>query len=310
MPQGLFNNNLHWYNQDTIFDRLNEKSVSWRIYYGDIPQSLLLVHQWWPTNAFRYNRLSNFFVDASRAEKDFPEFTFIEPRYFFPDQNDDHPPHNTIHAQRLIADVYNALRSNKSLWESTLLIVNYDEHGGFYDHVSPPPAVPPDAFREEYTFDRFGIRVPCVLVSPWLKQGIVGAQFDHTSVLKYMIDKWDLAPLGARTAAATSVGECFANSRKARQDTPPKLSVPLLPMDVARLVESPPMGVEDRSDLLNENQRGLIAFAQTLETQLQDDPRKQMYRMKAMLQDTTSQVEIAKQQLDLFLRQQRALQTI
>jgi phospholipase C len=68
--------------------------------------------------------------------------------------------------------VYNALRANDALWMSTLLVVLYDEHGRFYDHVSPPAAVPPDDFQEEYSFDRFGVRVPAVLVSAWVDQGV------------------------------------------------------------------------------------------------------------------------------------------
>jgi len=121
---------LH-YDQDTIFDRLNERNISWRVYRGDIPQSLVLTHQQRPTNAWRYYRMSAFFTDAAGPEPKFPSYSFIEPSYNSPGQNDDHPPHSTMKAQELIAQVYNALRHNQDLWKSTLLVVLYDEHGGF-----------------------------------------------------------------------------------------------------------------------------------------------------------------------------------
>jgi phospholipase C len=105
----------------------------------------------------------------------------------------------------LIARVYNAIRRNTALWRTTLLAILYDEHGGFADHVPPPPAVPPDAHREEYTFDRLGVRVPVVLVSPWLAPQVVDASCDHTSLLQSLTQKWGLGPLGARTAQATDV---------------------------------------------------------------------------------------------------------
>lgn len=147
-------------------------------------------------------------------------------------QNDDHPPHDVMRAEKLIADVYNSIRKNDALWKSTLLIIFYDEHGGFYDHVEPPAAIPPDDRHQEYTFDRLGVRVPAILVSPWVDQRIEPTQFDHTSVLKYLTDKWKLGPLGRRTAAANSIG--IAITRKTPRDntvagvdlTPEELSPP------------------------------------------------------------------------------------
>ncbi len=84
------------------------------------------------------------------------------------------------------------------LWESSLLVVVYDEHGGFFDHVVPPPAIPPDQFVPEYDFRQYGLRVPAVLVSPWTEERVLSTPFDHTSILKYAIDKWDLRPLTDR----------------------------------------------------------------------------------------------------------------
>jgi len=116
-----------------------------------------------------------------------------------------------------VADVYNAIRSNPSLWANTLLMVYFDEHGGFYDHVTPPNTIPPDDNQHGFDFKQLGLRVPAILVSPWVKRGVNHTQFDHTSMLKYLSDKWGLGPLGARTAQANSIRPLFETTM--RDDT-------------------------------------------------------------------------------------------
>lgn len=254
MPEGLAHPDLEALfaqTQDTLFDRLNEKEKSWCVYYYDFPSSLLLTHQRRPQNLARYERIDRFF-SAVRDEATFPDFTFIEPKYFGLDQNDDHPPHNVFKAEKLIADVYSAIRSNDLLWESTLLVVVFDEHGGFYDHVSPPPAVPPDDNRQEWLFDRLGVRVPALLVSPWVKAGVETTVFDHTSLLKYLTDKWDLGPLGRRTAAANSIAVALDQSAP-RQGTLPFIRVPYTNL----IPESPDLESNDAS----KHQEALHTFA-------------------------------------------------
>lgn len=211
-------------NQVTVFDRLNEAGKKWRIYYYDFPSSLLLNRQRVPANLKNYVHIDQFFRDV-RDEPNFPPFVFIEPKYFGADQNDDHPPHNIFKAEKLIADIYNAIRSSSDLWNSTLLVVVYDEHGGFYDHVEPPPAVPPDDHREEWTFDRLGVRVPALLISPWVGARVEKTQFDHTSLLKYLTQKWGLGDLGQRTATANSIGVAL-NQQSPREGTFPFVRVP------------------------------------------------------------------------------------
>lgn len=199
-----------WFEQDqpTLFDRLNERGIRWKSYFHDIPQSSVLVRQRLPHNAARYFYIDDFFDDARGAEADFPQFALIEPDFMGGGENDDHPPHDVMRAEKLIADVYNAIRANPTLWQSTLLLVFYDEHGGFCDHVVPPAAIPPDDHHEEYSFDQLGLRVPALIVSPWVDRGVEPTQFDHTSVLKYLIEKWHLGPLGRRAAdaATNSIG--------------------------------------------------------------------------------------------------------
>jgi phospholipase C len=225
MPQGIKEDLNQFFDQtqDTIFDRLNEARVSWKVYYYDFPSSLLLNHQRRPENLAQYRRIEDFYVDVQTPGQ-LPRFSLVEPKYFGLDQNDDHPPHNVMKAEKLIADVYNGLRSSPH-WESTLFIVYYDEHGGFYDHVVPPAAVPPDDKTGEYDFNQLGIRVPAIVVSPWVGRRVDGTTFDHTSVLRYLQDIWSLGSLGARTAAANSLSPLITESAP-RQDTVPFIRVP------------------------------------------------------------------------------------
>ena len=199
------------YDMDTIFNRLHDAGKRSRIYYHDISLSLLLRQTW---DIPIRQRFSGFAADVAQAQpNDFPEFVFIEPRFFqlpFADKpNDQHPPHDIGLGDQLIADVYAALSGNQALWRETLLVVVYDEHGGFFDHVAPPSALPPDDWVAPkgpdgdlgFGFDRLGVRVPAVLASPWLQPGIDHAVYDHSSLLAYVCNKWQLPALGARCQA-------------------------------------------------------------------------------------------------------------
>jgi phospholipase C len=266
MPDGIkhpdLDNLIFRQNQTTLFDRLNEAGKSWKVYFYDFPSSLILTHQREPHNLLHYHKIDKFFQDVAHLKADeFPDFALIEPKYAGQDQNDDHPPHNIMKGEKLIADVYNGLRSNEELWKSTLLVILFDEHGGFYDHVSPPPAVPPDNHHEEYAFDRLGVRVPAVLVSPWVSKRVESTQFDHTSLLKYLVNKWGLGSLGARTAAANSIGVALTESQP-RTDTLPFIRI------------STSVVLPDRPDLekdVNSNHHiALQAFAKYLRTEMGD----------------------------------------
>jgi phospholipase C len=182
----------------SIFRRLSDAGMSWRVYFHDVPQSLLLGDIWLEA-PLRYRGFSQFLVDAHTGA--LPSYSFIEPRYFanallrsMP--NDEHPPHNVLFGEQLIASVYNALRAAPT-WKKTLLVIIYDEHGGCYDHVLPPQAIPPDSCRQDgFDFSRYGVRVPAVIVSPYIPAGSrirvapqdqvlagTATPFDHTSIL-------------------------------------------------------------------------------------------------------------------------------
>jgi phospholipase C len=216
-PEDLFNPNLHIYDQPTLYTELSRAGVSWRIYHGDVPQTLVLLQQW--EHLGNYRGFGHWQRDV--AAGDLPAYTFIEPAYFPPRQNDQHPPHDIMRGDALIATVYNTLLGNPDLFERTLLIVLYDEHGGFFDHVVPPPTVPPDDHTQRYGFDQLGLRVPAVLVSPLLDPGFTRTVFDHTSLLRMASEHWPgVRPLGRRAAQANSPLGAVRWRESVRQDLP------------------------------------------------------------------------------------------
>jgi len=302
MPEGLFNLHLHWYSQDTIYDRLNASGKSWNVYYGDIPQSALLVHQLKPRNMVRYHHLDRFFEDAERSEEQFPLFAFLEPEYYPPGANDDHPPHDVLNGDRLLADVYNAIRHNDALFSTTLLVVVWDEHGGFYDHVPPPPIEPPDHHSGEFDFNfrSLGVRVPAVLVSPWTAKGVCHTVFDHTSILRYVMDTHRLAPLGNRVATANSIGEALLKTPRSLAELPGSIQA-ISPLNVGRRISI---------DTLNANQQGLVGYTQYLASLTKEDPVKTNERNTMMLTSARAQIDIACDHVDCFVREQHEAATV
>jgi len=286
MPEG-FHPNFHVYDQPTVYQRLQERGLPWRIYYQDFAQSLVLSHQW--PHKTHYHRLDRFFMDAAGDARDFPAYCFIEPKYFGAHADDQHPPHDMMRGDALLARVYNSLRVNEALWMSSLLVVLYDEHGGFFDHLAPPEAVPPDEHTAEFAFDQYGVRVPAVLVSPWVDRSVVPTTFDHTSVLKYVSDKWDLGPLGNRVAFANSFAPALLTRSAPRADTP--LSIPVSAVEAATAEAE-----------MNQNQNCLLSFSHFLEAVLGPtrpagvlaDRNRRVFR-------GATQGEVARERLEDFL---------
>jgi phospholipase C len=297
MPSGIFDPNWHLYDQTTLYDRLTEKGISWKIYHQGEAQSLVLLHQLEPQHVAHYHDMPEFFDDAD-PEADpanFPRFAFIEPCYSGTGQNDQHPPSDMMKGEILIAQVYNALRSNDTLWPKTLFVVLYDEHGGFYDHAVPETTVAPDQDTREFDFQSLGLRVPAVLVSPWLDPQVVHTVFDHTSLLKYALDKWDLGPLGARTAQAHSFAAQLSRRTSPRTDTPPAFNSPLLS----------PLETPNKNKVVNENQKALISFSQNLETHLSqvDDLAAIGSRSLKMMEGPRGQFAVSKDRFERFIHQ-------
>jgi phospholipase C len=301
MPEGILDANLHWYDQTTLYDRLNEKEIEWRIYYGDVPQSLILVHQLEPENATRYAKLTRFFREAGGKAEDFPQFCFIEPAYYEPGASDDHPPHDVFEGERLITDVYNAIRRNDELWKTSLLIVLYDEHGGFYDHVVPPAAVPPDHYVEEYTFDQLGVRVPAILVSPFVTPGVIHTVFDHTSILRYLSDKWGLGPLGERVAKAATFSHSLLTAPQAAD------RLPVIAAPVAQAPAQARFGQIEtrRQPSLNAHQSALVGMTQLLESMTDVSGEALLGRTKRIVTGFDGVVDVALERVEQFFAQQK-----
>ena len=255
MPSRKTPQYLYKYDQDTVYDRLGDAKQTWRIYHDGIPQSIvltdLLPEYIGSVVTDKYSDMDDFVEDCKGAEQDFPAYSFIEPCYFGEDENDQHPPTGVTAGEELIAKVYNSIRANDALWKSTLLIVTYDEHGGFYDHVPPPKTVAPDSHTSEYQFDQLGVRVPTILVSPWVQKDICKTTFDHTSILRYVCDKWSMRPLVQRTDPSAGVYQAnsFANEltklTEARTDTPISISARAKPKGLKLVKQTPVEGARE-----------------------------------------------------------------
>eukprot|EP00158_Paraphelidium_tribonemae_P000407 Partr_v1_DN22123_c0_g2_i1_m35841 putative Phosphoesterase family len=186
--------------QKSLFRALTEGNASWRTYWWDLPIAATLSDMRTLPALANYREFQdNFEKDALAG--DLPQFTHIEPAYYTIDglwnASDEHPPHNVLEGEVLIKRVYEALRAGP-LWNETLLIITMDEHGGNFDAdhtpvtgVPSPDGIPcRDCSHTPLNFTRLGIRVPTVLVSPWIPAGTVvhappspGSFYDSTSIL-------------------------------------------------------------------------------------------------------------------------------
>ncbi|HJU55480.1 MAG TPA: alkaline phosphatase family protein [Pyrinomonadaceae bacterium] len=228
----------------TIYNLLEEKGVSWKIYHGGpllLCNALLIQEELWKFGLFgvRFSPMAQFLEDAKQPGG-LPAYSFIEPNMMcskkYGPENDMHPayaitdtgaPTNVLYGELLIHTVYQALRCSPN-WESTLFIITFDEHGGCYDHVPPGGATPPDdkiiapdqPGGSGFLFNRYGVRVPAVLVSPLIEQGTVcNTVFDHTSIIKTVSNRWlDGQNLTNRDLNATDVSEVLTLSEP-RTDT-------------------------------------------------------------------------------------------
>jgi phospholipase C len=219
-----------------------------------------------------------------------PQFSFIEPSYCNPGANDAHPPHDMLAADALVASVYNAIRGNEDLWKETLLVVAFDEHGGFFDHVTPPATVPPDYHQEEYTFDQLGVRVPVILVSPFVDKGVFNTPMDHTSLLKYLSAKWSLGPLGYRSEVAPTFDAAIGSGTQ--NMGPASVKGPT----IAANVQPPPVLS------LNDHLAALVALSHVLESMAGEEASVVAARARHVLSGPQSQVDAAIDRIEGFLK--------
>jgi phospholipase C len=189
----------------TIWDRLREKGLSGRYYFSDLPFLAL----WGTVYANISKPFSQFLVDAAAGT--LPNVAYIDPR--FEDEGsgtsqDDHPHADIRNGEAFLNQIYDAVRNSPN-WLKTVLIINFDEWGGFYDHVPPPLAPIPTASAAAGDTDgRLGFRVPCVVISPYAQRNFVAhGQYDHTSILKMIEWRFGLPPLTVRDQTANNLAE-------------------------------------------------------------------------------------------------------
>jgi phospholipase C len=197
---GKIDMNLLYVNEPfkSIYNRLIDATPKHtaKLYYYDTTSSTMEITNLLQHQPELFGTYQQFLHDCDSGQ--LPEYSFVEPNYNDHDTdggeeiaNDQHPDHDIQAGELFIASIYNAIKANAELWESTALLVVYDEHGGIYDHV-PPPACTPDQFSAsandtgtgmEFKFDRLGVRVPAILISPWIPKGtVVNRVFDHASI--------------------------------------------------------------------------------------------------------------------------------
>ncbi|MBB2931609.1 alkaline phosphatase family protein [Paraburkholderia silvatlantica] len=217
----------------TIFNVLGDMGASWAVYSAALVAPSLTLTMfptlWDPKYKANFQRFSNF-VSACQNNT-LPQYSFIEPRFLL-DPNDQHPPHDVYAGESFLYDIWHAL-STSPAWPETLLVITYDEHGGTYDHVLPPAnAVAPDAASnpgdQNFAFDSFGVRVPAVVVSPYIAPGTVfrspgATPYDHTSILATLRDWLGIAPadmLASRRVAAAPTLAALLTLDAPRTDLP------------------------------------------------------------------------------------------
>ncbi len=212
----------------TIFDRLNGHGISWKSYASDISTLFIIasVPKNNPTNITTINR---FFADAAAGT--LPSVSFVDSNIV---TGDEEGPEDIQLGEAFVSSVVQAVM-NGPAWPRTMLIWTYDEHGGYYDHVPPPPAIPPDAILPRITvppdqpgsYDRYGFRVPTVVVSPHGRRDFVSHNvYDHTSILKTIERKWNLPAMTYRDANAEDLFDCLDLKGRPPFLEPPHLAAP------------------------------------------------------------------------------------
>jgi phospholipase C len=266
----------------TIYDRLGDKTSDWHIYHDGLPQSIGICDLRWNFLKQQFNPFSSNFrpmgeFETDIAAGDLAPYTFIEPNYDtghnYLNGNSMHPLNDIRNGEALVKRVYRAVR-NSAFWENTMLIITFDEHGGFYDHVAPPATIATgDDHRYAdsdfpFAFDRLGVRVPALVISAYTQPGtVIGgpgnpAVFDHSSIAATVEKRFKYRPLTQRDARACTL-DVALNLADARTDAPSDLPDPAF--DPSRPVAA--IAAQDLTTAagdhapLSDNQRAFLALA-------------------------------------------------
>ncbi|TMD69428.1 MAG: phosphoesterase, partial [Chloroflexi bacterium] len=222
----------------TIYNRFDKANLGWTIYKGDaFPQSLAISGMNIRALEGRFKDFKDFSGDLNNPGYT-TTYAFIEPNYGhafvgdFTCGDSQHPKDDVTRGERLLKTIYETIR-NSPHWESSVLIITYDEHGGFYDHVPPPQTVAPgDATTDaannlnHFDFRQLGVRVPAVIISPFIPKGVIDStSYDHTSVLATVESIFGLQPLTERDKHANTLNHLFSLTTP-RRDAPTTLPAP------------------------------------------------------------------------------------
>ncbi|AOJ11494.1 alkaline phosphatase family protein [Burkholderia mayonis] len=211
----------------TIFDRFAAKGVSSTYYYGDVPFTALF-----GTKYLGISKLfSEFLVDAAAGT--LPAFSYVDPRFLGENpegvSGDDHPNSDIRNGQAFLNQIYDAVRNGPG-WQRTLLVVTYDEWGGFFDHVAPfqRPVSTAEALLGNDGY--LGFRVPLVLIGPTARRGYVSHwQFDPSSIHQFLMWRFGLDPLGVRSTLSNTNSIAYALNFSSPDYSAPAFSVPTGP---------------------------------------------------------------------------------
>jgi phospholipase C len=278
---------------ETIFERLEAKGLTWRV-YCDAPSPASMtgiihasrLHRRFATNFFT---VDDFVEDAKNGR--LPNYAFIEPNMWH-GHNDMHPPisallhglpwdppSSLLGGEALLAKVYGSIRTSSSSrgsnYLNTLLLVAFDEAGGTYDHVAPPPAPPPDPSAPPgqmgFTFDRSGQRVPAIAISAWIpERRVVTDEYRHTSLIRTLRERWSLGPaLTARDAVAPDIAPILSlDAPRPPERWPDVTPQPVPPFNAALLPPNLPLSVLGKGVFF-----GILAFEKSLGAKVPEIPR-------------------------------------
>ena len=295
----------------TVFNLLSENGCDWGVYHHDIPQVATLGRLWLdlPTHLHDFEE----FVRQAQAGT-LPHYSFIEPRYF-PDlggkqmPSDQHPPHDVRYGERLIARCYDALRSGPG-WKRTLFLILYDEHGGIFDHVPPPAAVSPDARNQDgFAFNRYGVRVPAVIISPWIPAGSIIRRpqssiypFDHTSVAATLRTLFGLMgdSLSDREAVAPHVLDVLSLPEPSN-DGPSAIPLPSIVAGDAELLSASHLPTNDHQAALAQMALNLPSDPSQVQAHLQGLQNGSIPHLQVRQQTAGETLVAARSALDRFM---------
>jgi phospholipase C len=237
----------------TIYDLLSRFGVSWRVYESFPSVSMLRMFARYATNETDIVDIARFAADAQAGT--LPALSVVEPAMHHFPQNDDHSSNETpavdmYRGQQFLQGIYDALRANPDKWQKTLLLITYDEHGGFYDHVVPPLAEArskapvigigggggggagtPGVQVPTSVATPYGPRVPTFVVSPWVPAGKgPGIVLDHCSILKTVLARFcPTRPFLSDRVHASRSFDAFLSATAPRVDVTPLAKLPPLP---------------------------------------------------------------------------------